>query len=265
MVHNPRFHAFSIFFLDGVHLSFPIEVIESSLFSFCLLHRLHNLLLSKLCSPSINGDLWRRSADNVLVEVPTWLHRQKNSYVLSLSALSVPELKVVASSLHLTNQHCKSDFVEILLADFLEQRSYLWDIVKTSPYPCAVSVSRHFFNRYQSTVFHALCDLRTLNQFTRDNSFPDLNKQQSSSLDMWLYGSLDGLDSRVRQLSKQEILHSLHLIPSHLRPQYSTHSLCACRTPLLLHIHCRILYLLSLSCHSFFFFDFTFSYKSVFK
>ena len=69
---------------------------------------------------------------------------------------------------------------------------------------------------------------------------------------MWLYQSLDDMDSRLRRAHRDEILSCLHSIPSYLRPQYSTRSLQACRTPLLLHILSRIWYLGSLSDHSFF-------------
>ena len=83
-------------------------------------------------------------------------------------------------------------------------------------------------------------------------SFHHHTDSHSSSSEMWLYQTLDDMDSRLRRAHKDEILSCLHSIPSHLRPQYSTRSIRACRTPLLLHIQSRIWYLHSLSNHSFF-------------
>ena len=137
----------------------------------------------------------------------------------------------------------------------MEQRLNLWDIVRSSTSPCAVSISQFFYTRYGDSVFCAFSDLRNVNDFRTDasdtSSDVDVVLEACSSDTTWLCDSLDDMDYRSRHLRKEEILHSLYLIPFHLRPEYGTRSLRACRTPLLLHIRSRISYLLSLSFHSF--------------
>ena len=184
------------------------------------------------------------------------MHQNSNSYLNSLSALSLPQLTSVTTSLQCATSHPKSVQIRAILHDFFEQDSASWEIVRivrNSSSPCAVSVSLFFLNRYQNSVFHMLSDLRTSNHFCTADSCLDLHlSPHTSSSDMWLYQSLDHMDSRLRRAQKDEILSSLHSIPSYLRPQYSTRPLCACHTPLLLHIRSRISYLGSLSHHSFF-------------
>lgn len=95
---------------------------------------------------------------------------KKNSYLSSLSALSVPQLNAVVASLHLASQRRKIDLLEIVLDDFLEQRLNLWDIVRSSTSPCAVSISQFFYTRYGDSVFRAFSDLRSVNDFRTDAS-----------------------------------------------------------------------------------------------
>ena len=245
----PFFH----FFIDGVHLCVPFADIESSSFSFCRLQRLHDLLLSKVEQFPSRVNVWSTPRLNAVIEVPTWLHQTSDHYFNSLSSLSLPQLTSATTFLQRVIFHPKSMVIRTILDDFFEQRSGLWRIVRQSSSPCAPSLSRYFLNRYQDTVFHALCDLRTPNHFhTADSRLDLIPSAHSSSSEMWLYQTLDEMDSRLRRAPRDEILSCLHSIPSHLRPQYSTRSVRACRTPLLLHIWSRIWYLRSLSDHSFF-------------
>lgn len=143
------------FFLDGVHFSMPIAYVQSSTFSFCRLHHFHDLLLSKLScqTTSTQHDLWTLTGINVLVEEPTWLHRDRTSYVTSLSALTMSQLNDVVNSLRLTSPQRKSDLVNVVLTDFFEQRTCFWYIVINSSRPCAYSISQHFHDRYHNAVF----------------------------------------------------------------------------------------------------------------
>ena len=184
------------------------------------------------------------------------MHQNSNSYLNFLSALSLQQLTSVTTSLQCATSHPNSVQVQAILHDFFEQGSASWEIIRNSSSPCAVSVSRFFLNRYQNSVFHTLCDLRTSNRFCTADSCLDLHPSpHTMSSDMWLYQSLDHMDSRLHCAQKDEILSSLHSIPSHLRPQYSNRPLRACHTPLLLHIRSRISYLGSRSHHSFLLFS----------
>ena len=146
--------------MDGVHLCVPFADIESSSFSFCRLQRLHDLLLSKVEQFPARANVWSMTRQNTVIEVPTWLHQNPDHYLNSLSSLSLPQLTSVTTSLQCTTSHPKNMHIRAILHDFFEQRSGLWEIVRHSSSPCALSVSRFFFlNRYQDSVFHALCDL----------------------------------------------------------------------------------------------------------
>ena len=206
------------FFLDGVHFSMPIAYVQSSTFSFCRLHHFHDLLLSKLScqTTSTQHDLWTLTGINVLVEEPTWLHRDRTSYVTSLSALTMSQLNDVVNSLRLTSPQRKSDLVNVVLTDFFEQRTCFWYIVINSSRPCAYSISQHFHDRYHNAVFQAFRDLRPYNLFSTNVCVSAIDPPCEGVSDLWLYQSFDVMDSRLRRSSKEEILHSLHLIPSQI-------------------------------------------------
>ena len=175
------------FFMDGMHLCVPFADIESSLFSFCRLQHLHDLLLSKVEQFPSCGNVWSMTRLDAVIEVPTWLHQNHDHYFNSLSSLSLPQLASVTTFLQRATSHPKNMLIRSILRDFFEQRSGLWQIVRHSSSPCALSLSHYFLNRYQDSVFHALCDLRTSNHCTADSCLDLIPSAHSSSSEMWLY------------------------------------------------------------------------------
>ena len=105
------------FFLDGVHFSLPFVYVECAMFSFCRLHRQHDLLVSKVGSPCKKFDLWMSSSENCGGRTYLAASRQKQLFV----SLSVRLLNDVKNSLQMTTQRRKSDFVDVLLNDFFDQ------------------------------------------------------------------------------------------------------------------------------------------------
>ena len=63
-------------------------------------------------------------------------------YLNSLSSLSLPQLTSVTTSLHCATSHPKNMQIR---ANFFEQRSGVWQIVRHSSSPCALSVSLFFW------------------------------------------------------------------------------------------------------------------------
>ena len=158
-----------------MHLCVPFTCIESSLFSFCHIQCLHDLPLSKLERSCAAPNLWSTIRQNVVVEVPTWLHQNPHSYLNSLSALSLPQLTSATTSLQCATSCPKFVQVRAVLHNFFEQCPNLWEIIRNSSSPCAISVSHFFLNPYQNSVFHMLCDLRSSNHFRTDDTSSCLN------------------------------------------------------------------------------------------
>lgn len=63
----------------------PLAYVECSSFSFCHLHRRLILSISKFQSICANVGQWEMDAESVLVEVATWLMREDDVYLMSLS------------------------------------------------------------------------------------------------------------------------------------------------------------------------------------
>jgi hypothetical protein len=174
------------------------------------LHQLRNSLQSKIELPSDNSDKWSQIGQIVAAQVPKWLYRETDDYCRSLSALTVPQLYNIATSLNLTTLRRKQNLIEVVVNDFCDQRSRLWDVVKCSNQPCMVSVSRHFHDRYRPSIFRALSDIRTQNQFRPVNEFAAATtecgvttnlcaSEDTGCNDLWLNLSYDEMDRRLRQ------------------------------------------------------------------
>ena len=89
-----------IFYVNfhGVEMQVPLYI-ECSLFSFCRLHRRLHALMSKLSSICFTFGECAMHAEAIIQEIPLWLFRDYESYVMSLSALSIPEMYGKASSM----------------------------------------------------------------------------------------------------------------------------------------------------------------------
>ena len=124
----------------------------------------------------------------------------------------------------------------------------LWDIISSFHESWPILLSEHFSRRYGDRITKAIRDVRSKDEFEDDI-------QQTDPLGVydepWLTRDYKCMLSTLSNISKDDILLSLHSIPCHLRPSYSTRSTRACRSSLLSHIRSRISYLGSLSSQNF--------------
>jgi hypothetical protein len=128
----------------AARLQVPKRYVESSCFSFCHLYRCLFLSLSKLQTISADVSTWAMQAESVVFQVPTWLTQDSDAYSLSLSSLSVSQLRDVTRSLHLSHFRRKDDFVLALVEDFFQQRILFWDRAVHCNQPWLLSASLFF-------------------------------------------------------------------------------------------------------------------------
>ena len=229
--------------IQGVRFQVPLVFVESVSFSFCHLYRrilIQKFKISSLISNDV--DLWTLDARKKNSEIPIWFVRDREVFSELLSSLSLSELHEVDHSLHLSRVRRKSDLIELIIDDFVEERLRIWDIVTCCNAPCIFSIPHHLSDRYGSNVLRALRDLRSFDHFQQ----VDFNSDRLNAFDdsgEWFSQSFDEMSMKIARSSKESVLQSLHLIPYYLRPRYETKSMRACWIPLLLHIRKRLLYL----------------------
>ena len=239
---------------QSVHFQFPLTFVEGQTFSFCTLQRRLVLSITKLHFSFENLNF----VDNELliygkiggIEIPVWIFRDRESYVLSLLALPVFQLRNVACISH--SSHNKCDLIDLIVDDFLYQKCILWDILKCSSTSSVYCISDYFLKRYGEHVSRAFRDFRAIDDFKEDADVKMFDVSIDESEETWMNNSFDEMLTRMRPLSKTVLIGCLHAIPCHLRPQYSAQSAQSCRVPLLFHIRNRISYLFSLTNHEFF-------------
>ena len=106
------------------------------------------------------------------------------------------------------------------------------------------SITHHFNFWYGKSVANALQDLQKPHDFTMEHIHVNYSVLYGKS---WLSHSYDIMFSHLMHVLKQDVLNCLHIIPSHLRPSYNTHSTHSCCSALLHHIWAQISYFASLS------------------
>lgn len=108
-------YSFAFFQIDfeNHQFSIPVSYVESSLFSFC---RLHKRLL-KL----VDGDNENVDAPFILQQLPVWLMRESSSFYLCLSSLSLPLLQDVIRLLGCRCSYLcqKVPVMEVILKDLM--------------------------------------------------------------------------------------------------------------------------------------------------
>jgi len=205
----------------GVFLQVPISYIECQSFSFCNLHRRLLLLKRKLHLASLNTEESSKDLVYVLSQLPVWLLRDLESCSLSLSALSVTELRS-RCSLNTFPFRRKAELIEGILEDFNCERVQFWNIITMTTEPCALLVSRYFHDRYGNAIAFALRDFRSPEMFKDSSSHITCTNRENES---WLDQSFEDMFIKLRSVSKDDLLQSLQKIPSHLRPVYSSRSI----------------------------------------
>jgi hypothetical protein len=106
----------------GICTTISIIDVQSSFFSFC---RLHRRFFPASCEDrhvcgNVGQCQWVSDAECVRNDVPYWMMRNEIDYLDCLSRLSIADLKDVSRSLCRFNPRTKSDFIQILVQDFLD-------------------------------------------------------------------------------------------------------------------------------------------------
>jgi hypothetical protein len=234
----------------SVQIQVPILYIESSLFSFCRLHHLLLQLKSKLSCVYVRSGENAMYAEAVVFDAPPWLFQTDEEISMSLSALSVSQLHYVTQKLCISSLRRKIDFIQAIINDFRYERCQFRETLSCRMRPWTFIISHHFQDRYGDVVFYALRDSRSCQIFKNHDCVVD-------GLDgfrdiLWLSENLNTMSSKLGSVSKDDILHVLQNIPSHLRPSYNFRTVRGCRSVLLGHIRSRISFLASLSMRNFY-------------
>ena len=228
----------------GVSLQVPFCFVEHHSFSFCKLHRLLVMSFLTLQSTCSNVPHCVLHAGSVHSHMPIWLSMEEAHCSRSLAALPLSELRRVTRSFGAGHLRSKIDIIRAISVDFFHQRSHFWTIVSSSNKPWFASLSEHFRLRYGDCVSSTLRDVRDPQHFRDDAMVLDSLAVYDN---VWLTRDYKDMSSTLSSVSKEDVLKSLHLIPSHLRPPFRSRSVRACRGSLLSHIRSRISYLGSLT------------------
>ena len=199
------------FFMDGVHLCVPFADIESSLFSI--------LSFTALTRPP-SFKSWTVSFMRQRVVNDKTERRDRGAYLVASKSWSLFQffIIIVSPTTHFSYYIFTTCYIPSKKnADSSHSSWFFWTAVqlvanyKTQLIPLRTLPFPLFLNRYQDSVFHALCDLRTSNHFRTTDSFLDLiPSSHCSSSEMWLYQTLDDMDSRLHRAHRDEILSCLH-------------------------------------------------------
>jgi hypothetical protein len=146
--------------------------------------------------------------------------------------------------------HCKADYVHILLHDFLQECIGLLDANFNSANPWGTTIAKHFACCYGPSVTGVLCSLHPKIHIDTD-SLSD-TRHAIFSDHHWLGTLFQVMHQHMQQLPKEVIVQSLKGIPPYARPPYSSHSICASSSALVTHILSRVQYLCSLNSFEFF-------------
>jgi hypothetical protein len=239
-----------IFTVIGIGtLSLTLADIESANFNFC---RLFDRLLQN--HPS--GDKLAETAMSVLSNIPIWLFHDDAHLTQALSELSCTELyhtvcKLVPSK-HLPLAR-KSEYVRLILHDFIVQRTRLLDsdlthIVSNVCHECLL-ISKFFQDRYGKSVAASFRCSLTKPQF---EGIQAIFEPTSCDDVPWFGASFYDMDVALLRLLKKIILRCLQNIPSYIRPAYKSRSVQSCSSALVHHIRSRIHHLRSLKDYQFF-------------
>ena len=159
---------FFTIYVAGVNIRVTRASVESSLFSFCCLHRSLVILRDRQPSTSAPAEKWDScGALSVHMEMPTWVVRERDVYRDSLCALTASNLSCAALAINRSCVHPrkKCDFLEVILEDFPHERIQFWDIPSESSPSCLIIISQYFESWYGSFVACALCNLRLSTHF----------------------------------------------------------------------------------------------------
>ena len=225
-------------------LSLTVADIESAVFSFCRLARQFVNLTAYTA--------WLPAAEFVLGQNPSWLNHSEELYVRTLDALPRSELYAAAHAVHPSESHSnhrKADYVRVLLLDFLHERLAFLDADLSSVCPRATTIAKHFTRRYGASIAGAL---RVLHPAIQADCASSDVRHLIFGNHHWLCISFQDMHQRMQRLPKQTILRSLKGIPSYVRPPYSSRSVRASSSALVMHILGRVRYLCSLNPVEFF-------------
>ena len=156
------------FMLSAADLEVYLTIgdIESASFTFCRYARL-------LSNRAVPIPVWNRTMQGVLSEYPPWLFRSDEHYTSSLGSVSRRDLSQAAGFMGANTHLRKAECIQLLLHDFLRQRTALLDsdLSQLVPgvIPChpAILITHFFHRRYGPSVATALRTLTSAKDFIK--------------------------------------------------------------------------------------------------